>query len=95
MAQEIITTQPMSSSVIDAVYSGYVGDTYDADRAVDAVLALLPAVKAEALREAADAVVLGGSVSLVDLPFGSGRREISAWLHRRARHEARSKAGRE
>ena len=34
--------RPFSSKVIDAVYSGYSGDSFDPDAAIDAVLELLP-----------------------------------------------------
>lgn len=34
--------RPFSSKVIDAVYSGYSGDHFDPDAAIDAVLELLP-----------------------------------------------------
>lgn len=50
--------RPFSSDVIDAVYSGFVGDSFDADKACDAVLVLLAAhdaeVRAGALHEFAD-----------------------------------------
>ena len=36
--------RPFSSKVIDAVYSGYSGDSFDPDAAIDAVLELLPAL---------------------------------------------------
>lgn len=49
--------------------------------------------RGRALEDAADDVVLGGRVSEAELPSGSGRREVAAWLRRRARGERR-RAGR-
>lgn len=60
--------RPFSSDVIDAIYSGYQGDSFDADVACDAVLTLLAAheaeVRAKALEDAARALFE------LELPWG-------------------------